>query len=660
MRKHVIRAAIVALLVLPLLATSHATGQSPVAQITPPAAPETGPGSAEGYIYPGARMEHYGRVGSGYWLVEPTSDAGGSTPIASEPLPVILHLNGCCGEGGYTTPDEVTNWFTHLARQGHVIVAPVYADYGEGVLLESSVELFQEALAELAKPGHTPVDLEKLAVTAYSYGSPAALEYAATAEANGWPVPKAFFAMGPCEGRFCHDVPEIASLPDGLKAIVMSFDIDDVPGVEWPQRLFEPLTMLPESDRNYIELRSDDHGWPALLATHYAARDSSVDIDLLSGYYETLSQPDALATWGVWKVSSALFDCAFSGTNCEYALGSSDELTSMGTWSDGVPVRPLTASTDPIADWAIPAASVSPDTASFLTLDPDAKKITGIGFPQDLVLGPDDRMYVINGSMNRIDILDNTGVVVESFGSQGSGPGEFQFQPPDIPFFGFGDLAFASDGRLLVADTYNNRVQIFDANLQFVQEIGTDPHDRGMLIAPSGIALDEANGRFFVTSYTGGAVNVYSMDGSFIERWGTDGPGGAFFNQSADVAIAPDGSVYVAEFGRSRVHRFADDGTPMSVIGGNGNDTGNLAEPRGIALDADGNLYVAEYNTLGYGGTRVQVFSPEGEVIGLVTGPSDSTSFFAPSAVSILSDGSIYISDEQSGSIYRFLRTSSS
>ncbi len=195
----------------------------------------------------------------------------------------------------------------------------------------------------MAKPGHAAIDLDKLAVSAYSYGSAAALEYTATAEAEGRPIPRAFFDMAPCVGRFCPEIPQITALPEGLKAVVMAFDTDDLVGVEWPQRYFSQLASLPAADRNYIELRSDDHGTPALRANHITG----------------LAPIDALDQWGIWKVSSGLFACAFTGERCEYALGDGPELLDMGTWSDGVPVRPLSVSSDPLADWALPAASVS-------------------------------------------------------------------------------------------------------------------------------------------------------------------------------------------------------------------------------------------------------------------------------------------------------------
>lgn len=657
--KSYVRAIVAILLLLPMLLPVSAVAQSPVAAISPPGPPETGPGSAEGYVYPGARMIHYGEPSSGFWLVEPTSDASGATPVTSEPLPVILHFNGCCGDGGYPTPNELEAWFTHLARQGHVVIAPVYATYSDDSVLDSSVKAFQDAQDELAKPGHAAIDLDKLAVTAYSYGSPAALKYTATAAENGWPIPKAYFAMGPCEGRMCLDVPEIDSLPAGLKAVVMAFDIDDVPGVEWPQRLYQQLMSLPETDRAYIELRSDDHGWPALLATHYTGiTNFQGQIPLVADYYAQFDQPDALDTWGIWKVSSGLFDCAFSGANCEYALGSSDELLNMGVWSDGVPVRPLTVTTDPLADWALDGVPVDANAESFATLDPAFDPLVGVGFPQQMVFGPDGRFYVMDARVNDIKVLDDTWKNGDRIGKTGDGPGQFSFHPPDIPYFGWGDLAFASDGTLYVTDTYNSRVQVFDPQFNVIREIGSDPNQPGALMAPTSLALDEANGRLFVADFTGGAIDVYSLDGDFVERWGRDGVGGAYFDEPADVKLAPDGSVYVVEEGRSRVHHFATDGTPISVFGGNGLEPGHLAEPAAITFDAYGNLYVTEYNILGYGGTRVQVFSPDGTVIGIISGPSDHQDFTGPKRTMIGPDGAIYIADEQGNHIYRYLRNS--
>ena len=209
-----------------------------------------------------------------------------------------------------------------------------------------------------------------------------------------------------------------------------------------------------------------------------------------------------------------------------------------------------------------------------------------------------------------------------------------------------------------VADTYNHRVQVLDAQFDPIRQIGADPRQPAALMTPVAVALDEANGRLFVADFTGGAIDVYTLDGQYLERWGRDGVGGGYFDEPADVGLATDGSVYVVEQGRSRVHRFAADGSPISVFGGNGLEPGHLAEPRSIAFDADGNLYVTECSILGYGGARVQVFSPDGTVIGIIDGPSENQNFSGPSRTMIGPDGAIYIADEQNNHIYRFLKRS--
>ena len=76
---------------------------------------------------------------------------------------------------------------------------------------------------------------------------------------------------------------------------------------------------------------------------------------------------------------------------------------------------------------------------------------------------------------DRILRFSPDGEFVDSWGGKGSGPGEF-----DGPHA----LAFDSKGRLFVADRSNNRVQIFDKDMQFVAEWK-------QFGRPSGIAIDQ-------------------------------------------------------------------------------------------------------------------------------------------------------------------------
>jgi dienelactone hydrolase len=324
------------LLAAPVSAANPATPTSgtPASQPEPPA---SGPGSDD-TRFPGAHATHYGTDPGGFWIWEPTTGADSATPVAEGPLPVILYLSGCCGNGVWPTPEEVDPWLTHLARQGYVIIAPVYNQMNP---LDDSKSRLKEALKELEKPGHAQVDLTKFGAIGYSFGGMQAVHYAADAAAEGLPVPSALFLTAPCVANgFCLDMPTTnLAYPQGMKAIVIGYEDDTVIGLEEPKKVFSLLTTLPVADREFIEMKSDWHGQPPIIAQH-----------------ETTFQDLNAADWyGIWKLSDALFACALTGDLCEYALGNTPEQRYMGVWSDGVPVTELQVSSEPAKPGATPA-----------------------------------------------------------------------------------------------------------------------------------------------------------------------------------------------------------------------------------------------------------------------------------------------------------------
>jgi hypothetical protein len=66
--------------------------------------------------------------------------------------------------------------------------------------------------------------------------------------------------------------------------------------------------------------------------------------------------------------------------------------------------------------------------------------------------------------------------------------------------------------------------------------------------------------------------------------------------------LAPDGTVYVCEFGNHRVQRFTRDGRSLGCWGGEGRQEGQLYNPWALARDSRGMIYVLDTNN-----HRVQV-----------------------------------------------------
>lgn len=297
---------------------------------TPPEPPASGPGSPN-TAFPGFRATRYGQGRSGFWIVEATTGPKESDPLAAASLPVVIGIDGCCAGGDYTVALGRSPFWMHLARQGNVVVLPVY---NAATAMDDAYRLVRDALAELATGDHAEVDMARTAVTGHSFGGPMAVVYAATAKTEGLPVPTAMFISNPCEGdqQGCVTAPDNARLPAGIKALVWVGDQDVTVGEEPAWRIWASLASVPAADKDFVRAVSDGHGQPAFVADH-----DTIGSDA----------PALGVVYGIWKLTDSLLSCAFTGADCDYALGNTPEQRFMGVWSDGTPVQELEFTDDP-------------------------------------------------------------------------------------------------------------------------------------------------------------------------------------------------------------------------------------------------------------------------------------------------------------------------
>ena len=178
------------------------------------------------------------------------------------------------------------------------------------------------------------------------------------------------------------------------------------------------------------------------------------------------------------------------------------------------------------------------------------------------------------------------------FGAQGNAQGQFN-QPRGI--------AVAPDGSLYVADTFNDRVQHLAPDGTVLQvwgslaDVAQGEAPGGTFKEPWGIAV-APDGSVFVADTWNHRIQKFTADGQFVKMWGYFGQAekpDAFWGPR-DVLVDSQGRVFVTDTGNKRVVVFDGDGNFITQFGGAGIDPGQFDEPVGLALDGQGHLYVAD------------------------------------------------------------------
>ncbi len=175
--------------------------------------------------------------------------------------------------------------------------------------------------------------------------------------------------------------------------------------------------------------------------------------------------------------------------------------------------------------------------------------------PTNLAVAPGGDLYLTDGYGNcKVHRFSAAGELLQSWGAPGSGPGQFH-----LPH----GVAVAADGRVLVADRENDRLQFFSPDGAFLGQ-WTDVQ------RPTNVALDGA-GRVYVaelwwrvgqrspvhgeiTTDRPGRVSIFDPEGRVLARWGGPdrcAPGN--FVAPHDLCVDSRGDLYVAEV----THTFA-------------------------------------------------------------------------------------------------------
>lgn len=129
-----------------------------------------------------------------------------------------------------------------------------------------------------------------------------------------------------------------------------------------------------------------------------------------------------------------------------------------------------------------------------------------------------------------------------------------------------------------------------------------------------------------------------------VTSWGSTGSGPGQFDDPRDVAVAPDGNVYVVDANNSRVQYFTSSGSYLGEWGGSGTGQGQFQNPQQIAIDKDGNVFVSD------GANRVQKFTATGSYLMSFV----DTHLAGPRGICVDPEGNLYVGNRYSGHTSKF------
>lgn len=221
-------------------------------------------------------------------------------------------------------------------------------------------------------------------------------------------------------------------------------------------------------------------------------------------------------------------------------------------------------------------------------------------YPDDVVQGgdvavaPNGNIYVAEGANQRVSAFDVNGKFLFLWGKRGQADGEFE-----VPWA----IATDNESNVYVGD-FTGTIQKFDANGKFLARFGKGRGaGKGQFVGAVDDVETDAQGNIYTADRKSGRIEKFDAAGNFVTQWDVCG------NSILDLrglAVDADGNVYVSTRSGQRVCIYDSNGKLITTFGKEGLRDGEFIfgdASADLAVAPDGSLYVADT-----AGERIQKF----------------------------------------------------
>jgi peptidylamidoglycolate lyase len=256
-------------------------------------------------------------------------------------------------------------------------------------------------------------------------------------------------------------------------------------------------------------------------------------------------------------------------------------------WATPFPTEPIAAATVSVIDGR---------TGKLITMWGAATFI----MPHGLTIDRDDNVWLTDVGRHQVFKFTHDGRLLLALGERGKpGADRSHFNLPT-------DVAVLPDGTFYVSDGYKNtRIVKFAADGRYEFEWGGKGDAPGQFNLPHGIAVDP-HGRVYVCDRSNSRLQIFDPMGKFLDQWK-----GAHLGRPYGVSVSPEGHIFIIDGGdpsskpaeRGKAVELDADGRVLDTFGSPGGEPGQFQLGHDIAVAPDGSVYVAEG-----AGRRVQKF----------------------------------------------------
>lgn len=249
-----------------------------------------------------------------------------------------------------------------------------------------------------------------------------------------------------------------------------------------------------------------------------------------------------------------------------------------------------------------------------------------LALPADVAV-TSKRIYVVDGTNNRIVVFDHNGKFDFSIGESSRSNVSFNY-PVGMT---------AHKNRLYIADTGNHMIKILDLDGNPVSSFKVFAEQKEE--RPIDIAVSKDGREIFVTCNNSHRIHVYNNKGKLLRSWGGPGERNGKFRYPATITTLGNSDKIIVDVLNSRAQVFTSSGKFIRSIGGQGVVAGKFFRPKGVAVDSKDRVYISDsYMDV------IQVFDKKGKFLHLLAKKYIFRNFTSAAGIAIFNDR-IYVTE---------------